>query len=55
MSEIRFEWDPRKATSNERKHGVSFEVAESVFYANKLCFSRTRSRLMRKSASFSLA
>ena len=32
MSEIRFEWDPRKATSNEKKHGVSFEEAESVFF-----------------------
>ena len=32
MTEIRFEWDPRKARSNEKKHGVSFEEAESVFY-----------------------
>jgi hypothetical protein len=32
MTEIRFEWDRRKARSNERKHGVSFEEAESVFY-----------------------
>jgi uncharacterized protein len=32
MDEIRFEWDPRKARSNERKHGVSFEEAESVFF-----------------------
>jgi hypothetical protein len=32
MSEIRFEWDPRKAKSNEKKHGVSFEEAESVFF-----------------------
>ena len=32
MSEIRFEWDARKARSNEKKHGVSFEEAESVFY-----------------------
>ena len=31
MSEIRIEWDPRKARSNEKKHGVSFEEAESVF------------------------
>jgi uncharacterized DUF497 family protein len=26
-----FEWDPRKAGQNERKHGVSFEEAASVF------------------------
>jgi len=29
---IRFEWDPSKATSNRKKHGVSFEEAQSVFY-----------------------
>lgn len=29
---ITFEWDPRKAESNQRKHGVSFEEARSVFY-----------------------
>jgi len=32
MTQIRFEWDPRKARSNERKHGVSFEEARSVFF-----------------------
>jgi uncharacterized DUF497 family protein len=32
MNEIRFEWDPRKASSNEKKHGVSFEEAQSVFF-----------------------
>jgi uncharacterized DUF497 family protein len=32
MSQIRFEWDSRKATSNEKKHGVSFEEAQSVFF-----------------------
>ena len=26
-----FEWDPEKATENERKHGVSFEEAATVF------------------------
>ena len=31
MSDLRFEWDPRKAASNARKHGVSFEEARSVF------------------------
>lgn len=28
---LRFEWDPRKAEANLRKHGVSFEDAQSVF------------------------
>ena len=32
MSELRFEWDPAKAASNLRKHGVSFEDARDVFY-----------------------
>ncbi len=32
MNEIRFEWDARKASSNEKKHGVSFEEAQSVFF-----------------------
>jgi uncharacterized protein len=31
MSPLRFEWDPRKAAANRRKHGVSFEDAQSVF------------------------
>ncbi len=26
-----FKWDPRKAATNLRKHGVSFEDARSVF------------------------
>jgi uncharacterized protein len=29
---INFDWDPAKAASNLRKHGVSFEEAQSVFY-----------------------
>ena len=31
MSELRFEWDPQKALENKRKHGISFEEAETVF------------------------
>jgi uncharacterized DUF497 family protein len=30
-SMTRFEWDPVKARANERKHGVSFEIAKRVF------------------------
>lgn len=29
---IAFEWDQAKAASNQKKHGVSFEEARSVFY-----------------------
>lgn len=32
MPALRFEWDNRKAAANLRKHGVSFEVARSVFF-----------------------
>lgn len=28
---MRFEWDPAKAASNKRKHGVSFEEAMECF------------------------
>ena len=33
MPELSFAWDPKKAHSNELKHGVSFEEAKTVFYA----------------------
>jgi uncharacterized protein len=29
--ELQFEWDPAKARANERKHGVSFREASTVF------------------------
>ena len=29
---IKFDWDAVKATSNKKKHGISFEEAQSVFY-----------------------
>ena len=28
---MRFEWDPEKAASNIRKHGISFDEAVTVF------------------------
>lgn len=31
MSTLRFEWDPVKAVTNQKKHGVSFEEAQSIF------------------------
>lgn len=31
MQDLRFEWDPKKNIQNQRKHGVSFEEAETVF------------------------
>lgn len=32
MGIIRFVWDPKKNIVNQRKHGVSFEEAQTVFY-----------------------
>lgn len=29
---VDFEWDPAKASVNERKHGLAFQVAVAVFY-----------------------
>lgn len=29
---LRFEWDPRKAASNRRKHRVAFEEAQTAFF-----------------------
>jgi len=31
MSDIRFEWDPAKDSSNQKKHGISFSEAKTVF------------------------
>jgi uncharacterized DUF497 family protein len=32
MNELHFEWDEGKNLSNQRKHGVSFEKAQTVFF-----------------------
>ncbi len=32
MTGLRFEWDERKSSINQRKHGVSFEEASTTFY-----------------------
>ncbi len=31
MEEIRFEWDPAKDSLNQKKHGISFSEAQTVF------------------------
>ena len=31
MDSLHFEWESAKATANLRKHGISFEEAETVF------------------------
>jgi uncharacterized protein len=32
MDMFRFEWDPKKAKLNAKKHGVAFAEAQTVFY-----------------------
>ena len=32
MAALRFEWDNRTNTQNRRKHGISFEEAQTVFF-----------------------
>jgi uncharacterized DUF497 family protein len=32
MNSISFSWDDRKNKANQKKHGVSFEEAETVFF-----------------------
>jgi uncharacterized DUF497 family protein len=32
MADLSFEWNARKASANQRKHGVSFEEAKSAFF-----------------------
>ena len=32
ITSLRFKWEPRKASANLKKHGISFEEAKSVFY-----------------------
>lgn len=35
MARLRFEWDERKNAANQRKHDVSFEEAQTVFYDDR--------------------
>ncbi len=37
MKYISFEWDKKKATLNLKKHGISFEEAQTVFYDELAC------------------
>lgn len=32
MDDIKFEWDEHKDEINRKKHGISFEEAQTVFY-----------------------
>ena len=32
MNELKFTWDESKALKNQKKHGISFEEAKTVFF-----------------------
>ena len=38
MARMRFEWNQSKNLDNERKHGVSFEEAQTVFFDERALF-----------------
>lgn len=38
MPDLRFDWDERKNAANRRKHKVSFEEAQTVFYDDRAIF-----------------
>ena len=40
MATVSFEWDERKAVENERKHGVSFALAQHAFLDPKRVIAR---------------
>ncbi len=60
MDGIRFEWDEKKSLANKRKHKVSFEEAQSVFFdENAMRFydpdhSEDEDRFLMLGISFSL-
>ena len=40
MGKIAFEWDERKAAENQRKHGLSFTLAQEAFLDPKRVIAR---------------
>lgn len=55
MTEIRFEWDPGKARSNQKKHGISFEEAQSLFFDEEALLYEDPGPSMRRRDSCSSA
>lgn len=43
-----FEWDEAKAAENQRKHGVAFEEAVTVFSMTHCLFFKTRAEMKGK-------
>ncbi len=32
MKRLRFDWDPKKSSANQKNHGITFEEAQSTFF-----------------------
>ena len=43
MGKARFDWDERKNKENQKKHGVSFELAQLAFADSKRVITEDRS------------
>jgi len=52
MGKLVFSWDDRKAGSSERKHGVSFDDAMTVFTNDFALFDDDPTVRIQKTASF---
>jgi hypothetical protein len=52
---MRFEWDPAKEEHNQRKHGVSFEEASTVFFDSLSVTGRDPDHSLAESVTSSLA
>jgi uncharacterized protein len=50
MDDIDFEWDESKNLSNQKKHGVSFEDAASVFSDPRMLMDMKTGRAMARSS-----
>ena len=42
MKDLQFEWDEKKNAENQRKHGISFEVAQLAFADPNRVIARPR-------------
>ncbi|MGW8258152.1 MAG: BrnT family toxin [Thermoguttaceae bacterium] len=40
MAKVKFQWDERKDLINQRKHGISFAVAQQAFFDPKRVIAR---------------
>ena len=54
IMDIHFAWDEEKNSSNQKKHGISFEEAATVFYDDDALLKYDERTLWMKSGSLCL-